>query len=80
MAIRRVLVLQSVEDRVTAFRKLRMEQSPYLKDYEFEHCYAVELTKEQQKLPTPRMMEQVALQGFDSNSMLTRLKLREVRK
>ena len=76
MSSHRVLVLQSVEDRVTEFRRQRMEQSPYLQDYEIEQCYAVELTGEQRELPTPLMMNQVYEQGFDSDSLLARLEQR----
>lgn len=79
MPIRRILVLQSVEDSVTQHRKLRMEQSPFLRDYKFDHCYAFELTKKQKASVTFEMIEQVKRALLDETDLIKRLE-KEIRK
>jgi hypothetical protein len=59
MSFHRILVLQSVEDAITERRMWRMRNSPSLEGYEFENCYAIDLTDAQKALPTEVMMEQV---------------------
>jgi hypothetical protein len=73
MPFHRILVLQSVEDDITEYRMWRMHHSPSLVDYEFENCYAIELTDEQKTLPTDVMMMQVENAKLDENRLVDRL-------
>jgi hypothetical protein len=73
VSFQRILVLQSVEDAITERRMWRMRNSPSLKGYEFENCYAIELTDAQKTLPTGALMEQVENAKLDESSLIERL-------
>jgi hypothetical protein len=73
MRLRRVLVLQSVEDEITERRSRRMRESPFLRGNHFEQFYAIELTKEQRRQPTPLMMQQVENATLDETELTERL-------
>ncbi len=65
MSIRRVLVLESVDDGITEYRKRRAELSPELLNYEIRYCYAVDLTERQRVIPPQVMMQEVEEAGLD---------------
>ncbi len=73
MSSKRILLLQSVEDAITARRKQKMLRDPALKCYEFAFGYAVELSDEQKRMPIPEMVRQVSNQPFDADGFIQRL-------
>jgi hypothetical protein len=70
----RILILQSIEDQITARREMRIKSSPLLKEYEIESIYAVELTDKQRQLSPPMVMEEVMEQSLSADHLFDRLK------
>lgn len=73
MPIKRILVLQSVEDEITDKRKNKILNNPELNEFTFAFCYAVELTVEQKALPTQEMVNAVAAQSLAADDLAARL-------
>ena len=73
MPIHRILVLQSVEDEITAKRKQKIESNPELQEYEFAFCYAVELTAEQKAMSAEEIVHAVSGQPLDADKLAERL-------
>jgi hypothetical protein len=73
MGIKRIIVIQSVEDGITEFRQFRIKINPILKAYDFEFCYAIELKNEEKNLSTGQMMLSVETRIFSSSDLFDRL-------
>ena len=69
----KIIILQSVQDSITFRREMRIQNSPFLQEYEFEHIYAIVLSPEQQRLPTELMMMQVDQNKLDGEDLLKRI-------
>jgi hypothetical protein len=73
MTLQRIMVVQSVNDDITFRREARIQYSPILQDYEFEHFYLIELTEEQQRIHPRLMMNEIRNAGLDKEQLLERI-------
>lgn len=73
MQTNRVLILESVDDALTRRRSKHLSESPILQGYIVEHCYAVEISEQDRKKPTPVMMEDVISRPLKSEDLLIRI-------
>src|SRR3981081_1320310 len=67
---RRVLVLQSVNDALTARRMERIANSPRLSKYSIRPSYAIRLSRQQQAMDVSEMMGAINEIGVDTNRLL----------
>ncbi len=75
MPIQRILVVQSVEDGITAYRKQMITLNPLLRAYDFSFCYAIPLNDIQKRMSIPVMMGQLLEQPVDDYVLEERLAL-----
>jgi hypothetical protein len=68
--MRRVLVLQSVNDALTARRMERTANSPRLSNYSIRPSYAIRLSKQQQAMDVSKMMATIHKAGIDTKRLL----------
>jgi hypothetical protein len=76
MSNQRILLLQSVQDRITDRRIWRIKNNPELKDYTIENFYAIELSNSQREKDVDDMMMEVETQGINEDDLLKRLDLK----
>ena len=77
----RILVLQSVNDALTASRIQRAENNSFLRDYQISHTFLVGLNEGEQSLDMEEMMYRVEARGLDPEELFSRLdrKISELR-
>lgn len=75
MPIQRILVVQSVEDDITLYRKQAITLNPLLRAYDFGFCYAIPLNDFQKRMSIPAMMGQLYEQPLDDYTLEERLAL-----
>jgi hypothetical protein len=73
MIIRRILIVQSVHDRITARRIQHIQESALLQAFLFEHCFVIELTEHQKLLPVELMMQEIFQQPLNQRDLFERL-------
>ena len=73
MPFHRILILQSVDDRITRRRIKYIEENSALKDFVFEHCYAMQVPETSKTLLINLMMQNLFEDELDANHLQNRL-------
>lgn len=75
MPFQRILVVQSVDDDISRYRKQVITYNPLLQAYDFSFCYAIPLNDIQKRMSIPSMMGQLFEQPVDDYALEERLAL-----